>query len=178
MRKIIRLIVAAAWFAVVLCTNNSPLMAHTYYNSNCPPEGIAKADAIAKSIADKVMSNPAYKTDLQKVAAATRMVAQYAQIRNYGPDANKYYRTPYGMFVTGNWTCAGSTRALGRVLEFMGFEWTHVNENEWLHQWPVLYMDGQIGYADAASLPYGAAGYGEYEIGIEMVNEAKAARQQ
>ena len=47
----------------------------------------------------------------------------------------------------------------------MGYEWTHVNENEWLHQWCVLEMDGKIGYADANILSEGEVGYGEYEHG-------------
>ena len=51
----------------------------------------------------------------------------------YGTDADKYYRSPYGVFVAGVYTCAGSTRALGRVLDYMGYSWQHVNENKWVH---------------------------------------------
>jgi len=135
---------------------------HQYYNENITAEQAAQADAVAKSIADKIMNNPNYKTDLQKVQAAAGAVAKYAAKGKYGADANKYYRTPYGVFITGNLTCAGTARALGRVLYFMGFEWQHTNENEWKHQWCMLTMDGRKGYADAAVIPTGAAGYGEY----------------
>ena len=171
--KVLVIAFATGFFSIVGISTTT-VYAHTYYNNHCPSEGIAKADAIAKSIADRVMANPNYKTDLDKVSAAAREVAQYTARGKYGADANKYYRTPYGVFVTGNWTCAGSTRALGRVLDFMGYEWTHVNENEWLHQWNVLYMDGQIGYADAAVINTGRAGYGTYEWGEQVVREAKA----
>lgn len=133
---------------------------HEYYNDHISAEQAAQADSIAKSIANQIMNNANYKTDLQKVKAAAGMVAKYAAKGTYGADANKYYRTPYGVFVSGNLTCAGTTRALGRVLEFMGYEWQHVNENEWKHQWCVLKMDGKIGYADAAVIPTGDAGYG------------------
>jgi len=136
---------------------------HEYYNDHISAEQAAQADSIARSIANQIMNNANYKTDLQKVKAAARMVAKYAAKGNYGADANKYYRTPYGVFISGNFTCAGTTRALGRVLEFMGYEWQHVNENEWKHQWCVLNMDGRIGYADAAVIPTGDAGYGEYK---------------
>ena len=156
--------------AMGLCQS---VYAHTYYNNHITADQAAQADAIAKSIADRITSNKAYTTDLERVSAAARIVAQYAAKGRYGADDNKYYRTPYGLFVTGNFTCAGTTRSLGRVLEFMGYEWTHVNENEWLHQWNVLYMDGKIGYADAAVIPTGRAGYGEYREGIKMVREAQ-----
>ena len=141
---------------------------HEYYNNNISAEQAAQADSVAKSIANKIMNNPNYKTDLQKVQTAAQMVAQYAAKGKYGADTNKYYRTPYGVFITGNLTCAGTARALGRVLEFMGFKWQHVNENEWKHQWCVLYMDGKIGYADAAVIPTGTADYGEYERGKNL----------
>lgn len=135
---------------------------HQYYNENITAEQAAQADAVAKSIANQIMNNPNYKTDLQKVQAAAGAVAKYTAKGKYGADSNKYYRTPYGVFITGNLTCAGTARALGRVLYFMGYEWQHVNENEWKHQWCVLMMDGKIGYADAAVIPTGVAGYGEY----------------
>ena len=135
---------------------------HQYYNKNITAEQAAQADAIAKSIANRIMNNPNYKTDLQKVQAAAGIVAKYAAKGKYGADPQKYYRTPYGVFITGNLTCAGTARALGRVLYFMGFEWQHTNENEWKHQWCVLTMDGRKGYADAAVIPTGVAGYGEY----------------
>ena len=45
------------------------------------------------------------------------------------------------------------------VLEEMGYQWTHANENAWTHQWVILYMDGQIGYADGQ---VGWAGYGTH----------------
>ena len=140
---------------------------HQYYGGNITSEQAAQADAIAKSIANRVMNNSTYKTDLQKVSASAEIVAQYAMKGKYGADPNKYYRTPYGVFVSGNFTCAGTTRALGRVLHFMGYDWQHVNANEWKHQWCVLVMDGKTGYADANVFPTGLVGYGEHKIAIK-----------
>ena len=139
---------------------------HQYYNENITAEQAAQADAIAKSIANRIMSNPNYKTDLQRVSAAAEIVAQYAMKGKYGADVNKYYRTPYGLFISGNYTCAGTTRALGKILDFMNFKWQHVNANEWKHQWCVLVMDNKLGYADANVFPSGLVGYGEHKIAM------------
>lgn len=171
-RKFFSKIILGA-FAVAVAITPVHGYAHDYYGSTITAEQAAQADAIAKSIADEAMANPAYKTDLDKVRAVTREVAHRIMRTEYGPDENKYYRSPYGVLVSGNSTCAGAARTVGRILEFMGYEWTHVNENEWLHQWCILEMDGQIGYADANCLPDGVAGYGEHELGNELVRLAK-----
>lgn len=121
---------------------------HNYYKG-LTEEQAAQADAVAAQIAESIMSNPDYTTDLQKVSAAANAVKGYCNKGTYGADANKYYRSPYGAFISGNYTCAGTARALGRVLDFMGYSWSHINENQWNHQWCVLTMDGQTGFADA-----------------------------
>ena len=82
-------------------------------------------------------------------------------------DADKHYRSPYGVFVAGVYTCAGTTRALGRVLDYMGYSWQHVNENKWSHQWCIVTMDGQTGYADGMG---GIAGYGEMVSGMTLAD--------
>lgn len=137
---------------------------HSYYK-NISAEQAAEADAVAKQIADSIMSNSAYTTDLERVNAAAQIVAGYCSQCSYGSDAAKWYRSPYGVFVAGVYTCAGSTRALGRVLDFMGYSWQHVNENQNTHQWCVLTMDGQTGFADGMG---GFAGYGEMTSGMTL----------
>ncbi|MBQ9136033.1 MAG: SH3 domain-containing protein [Lachnospiraceae bacterium] len=137
---------------------------HNYYK-NLTSEQAEAADAVAKQIADSIMSNAAYTTDLERVNAAAQTVAAYCGQCTYGSDAAKWYRSPYGVFVGGVYTCAGSTRALGRVLDFMGFNWQHVNENQNAHQWCVLVMDGQTGFADGMG---GFAGYGEMISGMTL----------
>lgn len=69
------------------------------------------------------------------------------------------YRTPFGVFVKGEYSCAGATRALGLALTCMGYEWQHINENQYSHQWLELTMDGQRGWADGQN---GIANYSEY----------------
>lgn len=138
--------------------------AHSYYKG-VSAEQAATADAVAKQIADSIMANPAYTTDCQRVTAAAQTVASYCNNSVYGSDVDKYYRSPYGVFVAGVYTCAGSTRALGRVLDYMGYSWQHVNENQWVHQWCVLTMDGQTGFADGMG---GFAGYGEMISGMTL----------
>ena len=135
---------------------------HNYYK-NIPAEGIDTADAVAKQIADSIMGNAVYTTDLQRVSAAAETVAGYCNSCIYGSDSQKYYRSPFCVFVAGVYTCAGSTRALGRVLDYMGFTWQHTNENQNRHQWCIVTMDGQTGFADVMG---GIAGYGAMENGM------------
>ena len=147
-------------------TLDAAAAAHSYYKG-LSAEQAAAADAVAQQIADTIMSNSAYTTDCQRITAAAQTVASYCNNSVYGADADKYYRSPYGVFVAGVYTCAGSTRALGRVLDYMGYSWQHVNENKWVHQWCVLTMDGQTGYADGMG---GIAGYGEMVSGMTLAD--------
>ena len=133
---------------------------HKYY-TNISAEGIAQAEYEAQKIAHNILNDAMLKTDLQKVQMAADYVKTYCDRGVYGNDATKYYRSPYGVFVTGNYTCAGATRALGRVLDYMGMEWQHANENGWTHQWVIVNMDGQVGYADGQ---IGRADYGEHFV--------------
>ncbi|MBQ6362655.1 MAG: hypothetical protein IJI62_01495 [Lachnospiraceae bacterium] len=135
------------------------------YSRGLTAQQAAQADAVAQQIANAILANPAYSTDLQRVNAATQAVAGFCARSAYGNDPNRYYRTPYGVFVAGVYTCAGSTRALGRVLDYMGYTWTHTNENQWSHQWCVLTMDGQTGFADGMG---GFAGYGAMHSGMTI----------
>ena len=132
---------------------------HDDYYKGLTAEQAAQADEIAKKIAQSIMSNKKLNTDLKRVKAAAQKVHEYCMKATYGNDEKKYYKGPYGVFITGNYTCAGAARALGRVLDFMGYKWTHINPNLWKHQWCELNMDGKKGYADATG---GFANYGEY----------------
>ncbi len=115
-----------------------------------------EATEIAKKIAEEVLAK-GYKTDLEKVDAAAKIVSEYYQ-KGVHVESGFDYRTPYGVFIKGEASCAGCTRALIQVLELMGFKnLTHANENGWTHQWVILEMDGQKGFAEAQ---LGFAGYG------------------
>ncbi len=118
-----------------------------------------QALAVAQEIANSI---PKYETssDSARVAAAAWKVSQYCNKGTYTTEGSDYY-TAYGVFISGEYSCAGATRALGMVLECMGYEWEHVNENQWTHQWCKLEMDGRIGWADGQM---GGAGYGERMI--------------
>lgn len=116
----------------------------------------AEALAVAQSIADGIGPG----TDLERVSAAAQAVSAYYS-RGVHKESGPYYSTPYGVFIAGESSCAGCTRALGMVLSCMGYSWEHVNENQWTHQWVRLTMDGQIGYADGQ---VGWAGYGSHPV--------------
>lgn len=110
-------------------------------------------ETVAQQIADSITGN----SDLEKVRQAAQIVAEYSWNAVYTTE-DPDYQTAYGVLCKGVYTCAGSTRALGLVLECMGYSWSHVNENQWSHQWCSVVMDGQQGWADGMG---GIADYGE-----------------
>lgn len=73
----------------------------------------------------------------------------------------RYYSTAYGVFIKRQYSCAGTTRALGMVLNLMGFKYKHVHENQYRHQWCSLRLDHRRGFADGMA---GFAGYGSYML--------------
>lgn len=135
-----------------------------YYRSETNSQ-IEAAEKIIKNISESIMNNSEYKTDLQKVKAASNIVADYCIKCSYGTDPDDHYRSPYGVLVAGKYTCAGSASTLGRILDYMGFKWKHENYGEYTHQWCVLEMDGKIGFADGMN---GVAEYGTYESGMQL----------
>ncbi len=73
-------------------------------------------------------------TDLEAVKIAAQNVAYLSSKCEYTTE-DPDYKTAYGVFCKGVYTCAGSARALGMVLDCMGLEWKHFNEHQWHHQW-------------------------------------------
>ena len=140
---------------VTTSTNNNT----TNNNELTQQEKERQARVIAKQIASSITGN----TDLEKVSKAAQIVSEYYQ-KGVHKESGVDYRTAYGVFIKGESSCAGTTRALGMVLEEMGYSWTHANENQWNHQWVILYMDGQIGYADGQ---IGLVGYGKHPVAEE-----------
>lgn len=127
------------------------------YYTHCSDEQIDKAEAIVKSIATQAKASSSDK--LEQVRKATMLVFNYGVKTEYDYSySNPYYRSPYGVFIAGISTCAGITRAMGRVLETMGYSYTHANENKMQHQWNIFYIDGKLAFADAS---YGIAEYGD-----------------
>lgn len=113
-----------------------------------------QARAVAQQIADSIGPG----TDLERVGMAAAIVSDYCDRATYTTSGSDYCEA-YGVFIKGEYSCAGATRALGMVLECMGYQWQHVNENQWAHQWCILEMDGETGWADGQ---IGWAGYGAH----------------
>ena len=114
-----------------------------------------QARAVAQQIAAGIGTQG---TDLERVAKAAQAVSAYCSKATYTTEGSDYSQA-YGVFIKGEYSCAGATRALGMVLECMGYKWEHVNPNQWTHQWCKVTMDGQAGWADGQ---IGMAGYGEH----------------
>lgn len=143
------------------CSSASILKKRGYNSSDknaCEKD--KQATIIAKQIANSILAQN-YKTDIEKVAAAASAVSSYYVMENH-VEKGYDYRTPYGLFVLHSASCAGCTRALIQVLENMGYtNLTHANANSWTHQWVILTMDGQVGYADGQ---VGWVGYGSHPV--------------
>jgi hypothetical protein len=97
-------------------------------------------------------------TEIEKVAYAAGVVKAYCDLGTYTTEG-KIYRTAYGVFIGREYSCAGSTRALGLVLDYMGITWYHKNINTWADQWCQVIVDNQEGYADPM---ISSAGYGKH----------------
>lgn len=143
------------------CTTSKSILTKRGYKSTdqdaCKKD--KEASAIAKQIASEVLAK-GYTKDIDKVGEAASIVSSY-YYKGVHVESGLDYRTPYGVFVKGESSCAGATRALGQVLEELGYSWTHANENAWTHQWVILEMDGQIGFADGQ---VGMVGYGKHPV--------------
>ena len=126
------------------------------------PTTTAGQDAMARQIARYIANNVTGSTDLERVTNAANIIRKIILNERY-TTSGKYYSRAYGVFVYGEYSCAGSARAMGMVLEEMGFSWTHANPNLRTHQWCELKMDGKKGWADPA-IP-GVADYGAYPDG-------------
>ncbi|SFQ28616.1 hypothetical protein SAMN04487928_12944 [Butyrivibrio proteoclasticus] len=133
-------------------------------------EGINKAiEAVnaskSSSSSKKSSSSSSSKTsdknkvkDIEKVAYAAGVINAYCAQGTYTTEGT-IYRTAYGVFVGGEYSCAGATRALGLVLDYLGITWVHKNANTWNDQWCQVIVDGKEGYADAITA---SAGYGKH----------------
>lgn len=148
-------------------TLNAASIAHSYYGNKIPQDAVTLAEANAKYYADAIMSDPELTTDYDRINTAAYIVSLHCSESVYGQDDLKCYKSPAGPFVYGVYTCAGSTRALGRILDYMGYNWYHVNENQNKHQWCIVEMDGKVGFADGMG---GFAGYGEMVNGMTLPN--------
>lgn len=175
MSKIVKIVLACLCILIIVQTANAAN--HNYYGKTISKQQAELAEAIARDIANAVKADKSLTTDLAKVRAAAKWVSGFAMRCDYDNDDNKYYRSPYGVFVAGVFTCAGATRALGRVLDLLGYSWVHVNENKYEHQWCVLQMDGQKGYADANVIPGGIAGYGNRPLLGNLIMTSRVATQ-
>ncbi|MFI3175261.1 MAG: S-layer homology domain-containing protein [Bacillota bacterium] len=125
-------------------------------NPTTAEEKNVAALVVAKEIAAVAKEGDTLQT-LQNAAAIVSMYYNNGVHVESGTD----YSTAYGVFVKGESSCAGATRGLGMVLECMGYDWTHANENEWLHQWcevtvdgTTYYADGQVGIVGVAPHPF------------------------
>lgn len=126
----------------------------------------AEKEKEARKVAREIVSHIKGTDELDRIRQAAMYVGRFASQGEY-TSSDKDYRTAYGVLVKGVYTCAGTARALGMVLEEMGYKWQHINANKNTHQWVELTVNGQKVWADAFPTLLmmgkdGMAGYGDY----------------
>ncbi len=88
---------------------------------------------VAKKIADEVRAEVGKEKSLKQIAFATDKVAEYYDKCSYD-DTKVVNWSAWGVFIGKEASCAGATKALGMVLEQLGFEWEHMYEHSKGHQ--------------------------------------------
>lgn len=119
--------------------------------------GSSSASSASSSSKSKSSKKKPIK-EVEKVAYAAGIVKAYCDLGTYTTEG-KIYRTAYGVFIGGEYSCAGATRALGLILDYLGISWVHKNINSWEDQWCQVIVDGKEGYGDGITA---TAGYGKH----------------
>lgn len=155
-----RLIGDSTEFVVPTGKENMVIIPKTLHgNGGMTADQEVQARSIAKQIADGINKTATDKVkEIEKVAYAAGIVRAYCDLGTY-TTTGQMYRTAYGVFIGGEYSCAGSTRALGLILDYLGITWVHVNANTWDDQWCQVIADGQEGYGDAIKA---VAAYGKH----------------
>lgn len=95
------------------------------------------------------LANLSREAQLSGIALAVRVRSEkYVTYSMSAP----HYNDPYGFFVTGDASCAGSTRATGLCMNMLGIPYEHVNEDQYGHQWTRVNVNGTYWICDAFGL--------------------------
>ena len=135
-----------------------------------------QARSIAYQIAAHVFNhvqNFGTGSQIEMVAYSTGIVRAYCDLGSF-TTSGTYYRTAYGVFIQGEYSSAGATRALGLIIDYLDelcqkwntannvntygpLKWEHINANTWNDQYCRLVCDYHEAYADpvAALTGYG-----------------------
>lgn len=135
----------------------SPEEAKLFKNKLTDEEN-AQALAVAREIVREIEEQYPDADHLERIALAA-MAVSYEYSQGIHLESGNYYHTAYGVFVKRESSCAGCCRALGLVLSCMDYQWTHINENQWKHQWVTVIVEGETIWADGQ---IGWAGIGDY----------------
>ena len=97
-----------------------------------------KAVTVAKQLVAP-LRGLSLEAQLEGVAEAVGNIAAGAK---YGQNLS-HYADPYGLLVLGHYTCSGTARTVGLLLDQLGIKWTHINPNSQTHQWVAVTYNGQ-----------------------------------
>ena len=128
------------------------LQNYTSLKKNCSNEEFQAAYNAAQKIV-KPLVGKSRKKQVTVIVKKIRARVDSGKVA-YSMDA-PHYNDPYGYFVTGVGSCAGSVRATGLCLNMLGIPYEHVHENEYSHQWVRVKVGKEYWIADAYGLTLG-----------------------
>ena len=124
----------------------------TSLKKNCTDAEFQAAYDVAAQIVTPLIGL-SREEQLTGIAVVLRQLVDVGLVE-YSTEA-PHYNDPYGYLVLGVSSCAGCTRTTGLCLNMLGISYEHVNENQWLHQWCRVNIDGTYWICDAYGLYVG-----------------------
>jgi hypothetical protein len=118
----------------------------------------------AYDIAYGIVSKYVGLSEREQVEAVSRELGyiRHASRWEYSMTA-RHYNNAYGFFVLNRTSCAGDVRAAALCLAILGIPYEHVNENQNMHQWVRVRVNGRFMVLDVNASIFGSLGYLAYE---------------
>ena len=88
----------------------------------------------------------------QQLQGITRALREYFDKGMSYSMKTAHYNDPYGYLVLKSASCAGCTRTAGMMLNMLGINYEHINENQYTHQWARVKIGKKYWICDAYGL--------------------------
>ncbi|MDR2734482.1 MAG: hypothetical protein LBC99_07560 [Spirochaetota bacterium] len=163
-KKLLVSVIGLLVFGISACASAKLTAPEKLPNSASLKRGMTENEFMqAYKIAAKLMSPYAGLSLEKKLESVTKGLYQYMRASKVGySDTAPHYNDVYGFFVNHVSSCAGATRAVGLCLNILGIPYTHVNENEWSHQWCRVKVGRNTWACDIYMPRYGQEGKDQY----------------
>lgn len=86
-----------------------------------------QARAVAKKIADEIRKEVGNKQSIEQLELVQKKVQEYVLKCKMGESSDPVTYTAYGVFVAGKCDCYGTAKAVGLVLDELGYKWKQIS---------------------------------------------------